>query len=180
MVKGVVLLVFVSLWSTSVQAVVTGKPDSRTEVLDSSDEMSDDSRGLETAELNTDTGELKRLLEAGNDILPVDGKEELDGKGKVTSPLSLILLELSELKEAMNGLKTQNNIIFKQMKAYHKSCSATGIASSSSPASSFLSPASVARPDTMASIPNAILSGKSYELLSDMHRSEVMTNLLVN
>lgn len=88
---------------------------------------------------------------------------------KFAPSASLILWELHRLKESVNDLKTQSNMLFKRLNALHKSCSASIVFSAALTTPSSLSSSSspsalestLYASDEIRSINNAIQSGKN-------------------
>lgn len=131
-------------------------------------ETMEEAKSDEEEETGTN-GKRARLAVGSND----EDQEGADESSRKSS--SLILRELRQLRESVNGLKTQSNLLYKQLKSLHKSCSAGGAASiydstsssssqsssSSSSSTSTLLPAVSLRPDESGAMNNAIQSGKN-------------------
>lgn len=123
-------------------------------------------------EEDTGANRKRARVVVGSEDNDQEGAEETSRKSS-----SQILRELRQLRESVNGLKTQSNLLYKQLKSLHKSCASSNAASiydstssSSSQSSSSSSPSSSTstllptvslRPDESGAMNNAIQSGKN-------------------
>lgn len=178
MVRLTIYLLLTGLWSAFACAEIkAGKDMGLAEVARLDRDVGYRQRGHGTMEeAKSDEGEetgknRKRARVVGSDEGDQEGGEEVSSR----KSSSLILRELRQLRESVNGLKSQSNLMYKQLKSLHKSCSAGSVASvydstSSSSSQSFpfsssststLLPVVSLRPDESGAMNNAIQSGKN-------------------